>query len=426
MKKKYQNDKYLKYLEEKYDSNNKPVKIKDKKIIDMIIKYESKFYDDNLLNFSKFNKYLDNNKLLKKFINSYDNIKDRDSKIDKKMITNKLKKDIYDFINGKTYIFHKYKKTNLYKKQKKQNPKEPSDYRYLTDHNNFIKIIDRIFIDINKKLVNKKFIDINIFIVKILDIEIENFSYFADKNTKSKDRVICLDFSSAFDNVEWYKLYDHMINFYKKSMSSELAETLTDFYFFILQNRIFNYEKNKIKIKKGISQGFPSSNLIFTIFMIEIIEEWKHKINLDIYNYLDINIYVDDVYIKFKRYDEMNNYLVYKLIKEFEANNIIINNEKCFCDQKLNLYFEYRQIENNDFYLGIPFTRKNKEYFKYIMKNFNDKKYKEIKEYNIICSWKYFKNYLSGYCIKIKRIITGFLLYKLKPLINNKITNLYI
>lgn len=415
-------NKDLEHLKKKYNSDDKPVKIKDKKLIENIIKFELKIYNDLLSSLNNFKNYLNENNLLKKYINSYNNSKDRDSKIDK-IITNELLEDVYKFMHGNIDIFYKYNKTELYKKPKIKNPKKPSDYRYLTNHTNFIKILDRIFININNRLVNKNFIDKNIFIVNILDIKIENCSFYADKNTKSKDRVLCLDFSNAFDNVEWYKLKYHMFNFYKKSMLSELAEALTDFYFFILQNRDFYYNNSIIKVKKGISQGLPSSNLIFSIFMIQIIENWKHKVNLNIDDYLDINIYVDDVYIKFKSNNEMNNYLLYKLIKEFEANNIVINNNKCFGDSKLNLNFEYRQIKNNDFYLGIPFTREIDEYLNYIMDNFKNKfeikkiYIKKYKKYDIEYSWNNFIDIIIKNK-KEKKIIIGFFAYKLRPLYN--------
>ena len=420
------------YLNNLYRSNYIPDKNKNNNLIELLEKDYPEIYNKNFSSLNKFNKFLNTYILNIKYKNDYYNTIDRDSIINKDNITNELLIDIYEYIRGNTNIIYKYNKTKLYSKPKKQNPKEPSDYRYLTDHHDFIKIIDRIFIYFNKILVDKQYIDTDIFIVKILDIDIKNFSYYADINTQSKNRVLCLDFSNAFDNVEWYRLYDHMINFYKKSMSFVLAEALTNFYFPILQNRIFYFYSYdyKIEVKKGISQGFPSSNLIFTIFMIQIIDEWMHKINLKIKDYLDMNIYIDDIFIRFKKYDKKNNYILNKLIKEFELNDIKINNKKCFGDKKLNLNFKYRQIKDNDFYLGIPFTRNNK-YFDYIMNNFREKYeikkiyMKEYNKYNIEYSWNNFIDIIKNNKEEIK-IITGFLRYKLKPLTKNKMTNIEI
>lgn len=428
----------IEYLNNLYNSNNQENIIKQQTFIKNLKKYNSCIYKQYFSSFNKFKKYLIIFKICKHKINDYTNSKDKDFKINKKYLTEHIKKDIYSFLCGeKKNYYKKYNNCKIYEKFKGTGDKNISfNYRYLTDHHIFIKIVDRIFIDINKKLVNSDTVDTNIFILKILDIKVTPFVNVAIHNTLSKERVLCIDFKNAYDNVEWDNLRNHMIDFYIKSISLNLATLLTNFYFFILQNRRFEFKKNKINVKKGISQGFPSSTLIYTIFLMEIINNWKRKININIDQYMILNIYVDDIYIKFKSYSIINNYLLCTLINEFKLNNIIINNLKCFGDKKLNLSFEYNDFNKYSMYLGIPFTRNPKEYINCIMHDFFKKKHNLIKDLKIIFGNKkipnnsivlqHFYNIICSNDINnkiLKQNITGFFRYKFKPFSLNKMDN---
>jgi len=406
----------------------------------------SKYYIANFSKYKHFRSYINKNIKNPNIINPYTNQKEKVYNIDQQFLKNKINiKILFSYFNNDTdkqkqiLINHHYNNCNLFGKLKTGNINEPNNYRYMTNHHNFIKIVDRIFIDIlcyilTAKNINKC-IPIEYFKVILFNNKLSNLdtcSILATENTQSKNRVLCIDIKKAFDSVEWKILYDSMINSLSRVMSNKLAIAFTNFYFIILQNRNFTYKNNKIFVKKGISQGLPSSCLIFSIFMSDIIYkikyELRNELKLNIDNHMRLNIYVDDIFCKFYNYSEQNNKIINKLIEILESYRLYINNNKSFGDLKLELDFKYQEITNQNMYLGIPFTRNIKEYFECIMDDFKNKKIKEINELNIICTWLNFYHIILSFAqnntkdltkYKQYKIITGFLRYKLTPLICN-------
>jgi hypothetical protein len=452
---------FINYLNNLYNSIHKPVKLNNTKLMDILQENYPTYYE-NFKNIYNFYNYLKINLPKTIIINEYSNEKDVDSQISSSYLENILTiKELYNYIHMDTTQQIQYLQQSilentttpseiccyckLLQKYKNSGSKlEPSNYRYMTDHTNFIKTIDRIFLLINNYIININKENYNIIIptkifkmvlFKNINSQFQTTNLFeccnnlACNNTESKKNVLCLDIKKAFDNVEWFLLYESMINVYNKIIKNDLSIAVVTFYFVILQNRMFTYKNNKINVHKGISQGLPSSNLIFTLFMNNIINKFILNVKLNIYNYINLYIYVDDIYIKFKsKYNYCkNNFIINNLINELNTHLLEINNNKSFGDKQLKLNIQYSQINKYNKYLGIYFTRCKRDYLNNIMYEFKNKY--NIKLFTIQGNpprWSWFifyniiKNKEENY-----NLITGYLQYKLKPFIKSS-TNLNI
>lgn len=214
------------------------------------------------------------------------------------------------------------------------------------------------------------------------------------------DNVVLLDVTKAFDNVEWDILYRNMEQHISKFINNDLTRSLIYEYFILLQNRKFVYRKTHtsreyiIDVNKGISQGLPSSNVIFTILLHSVVCDWGNSIDIIIHDYIILNIYIDDFYIKFINPNyKNNNYIINTLIKELEKNKLNINYAKSLADIKVNLNFNI--LKNTDKYLGIPFTRIIILYQFIILDEYKKRYNNKIIEYELQCTWEEFYDILT-------------------------------
>jgi hypothetical protein len=296
-------------------------------------------------------------------------------------------------------------------KHKQGDIKLTSNYRYLQKHTRVIKLIDRILLKI-MLTVSRDNIDNKIFIAPIEYKFARSCGEYAAENTVSKERVTCLDIKDAFNSVGHDIIFSSLFKILNKTLNLTESKNLLDEYFLLLLNRKCYYDNTYIQINIGIPQGLSSSNYIFTVVMVSAIEEFKAKHR---FYYLDINIniYVDDIYIKFLRYENDNIILLNKLIHVLEdLYNLKLNRNKCTSDSKLG--FEFPEIKDNTLYLGIPFTRDTKTYMKIILDEFNKKHYSV---FNNTLTWKHIFLILYNKSFYYKKTL-GFFKYKLKPIIN--------
>jgi hypothetical protein len=340
----------------------------------------------NISSLENFINDLKNNKLTIEHLSefNYTDSFDHFLKLDyNKLINNKTKiKHVYDYLNTTDYIeklniLSKINNVNIYKKYKKKGDKyDPNNYRFICNHSSELKLIDKIYM---YKLINilpNNFINTDIYKASLIKNTInESCCTIAINNTLNIENVITLDIQKAFDSIEWHLLYNILIKFFSRYISKDLAIKLTNEYFLILLNRKFKFNKHLLNIKKGVSQGLASSSLIFTLFLQETLYDWSYNPK-----YMKVIIYIDDIYIKLL---EMFDYVkvINELIELLENNLLIINKEKSKADKKLKLSFS--TITEEDFYLGIPFTRNIKLYSALIIDQFNERNNVNLKLTNL-------------------------------------------
>jgi hypothetical protein len=290
-----------------------------------------------------------------------------------------------------------------------------SNHRFMMNHSDAVKIIDKMYILTINTLCN------NIVNTSIYKSEAHEFIlWLAIKQTSMKyHNVILLDITKAYDNIDWCILKELLFRSYSKKVSPDVAGILVEEYMLILTNRKFKFENNQIIVKRGIPQGLPSSSFIFTLYIQEIIEEWlaenNFKINID----FKLILYVDDVYIKILN-NEYTMDIITSLIDKFEMYKLFINKKKSKADVNLNINF-LEKLTDSDLYLGVPFTRNFKKYIKLILDEYNDK-HEDINKARF--TWIDIYNNLSNY--KLKYQLFGFLRYKLGAIMIYKNNNIPI
>jgi len=178
----------------------------------------------------------------------------------------------------------------------------------------------------------------------------------------------------------------------------------------IVKNRKLYYNNNLVSISKGISTGLPSSNLVFTLVLEEILFRWFSKYNFKNNEDFIMSIYVDDIYLKILQKQEANK-IVQSLIKFLELYKLNINISKSRVCPNLKIDLP-NKLTKTDFYLGIPFTRDIELYGKLILSDFQKNKLNLswIEIYNNLCKKESDNN--------TKKII-GYFNYKLRPLLKN-------
>jgi hypothetical protein len=440
------NNKIIKYLKKLWCSNEKESfnsnynnytsKYNFDKIYNYILNYIANFYYRfyNKFEISSFNDNLSNYKKLGFTI--YNDGNNNEQPINKN-ISKKEIKNVLDFKNGslntRYKIMKKISNCSVFLKHKSGNYTDPDNFRYYINHENTIKILDRIwYYEIIKKC-NQNLPDHQIFKVSFKLNNLNNLSDLANNNTLSRNNVLLLDLIKAYDSLEWYVIEYLLLKNFKRKMNIFYSIELVQQYMIILKERVvnFNYNnklnknsknffeiksKNKkiIKISKGIPTGLPSSILVFTFIMEEIILEWMEENRF--YNYIDfiINIYVDDIYIKFLNLNKIN-LIITSLINQFNKYKLFINFNKSKIDKNLlkyNLLYKFKELNETDLYLGIPFTRNKILYSNIIIKNL-------YKKHKLNYTWLEIYDILISENHKDKKKLVGFLNYKLKPLQNN-------
>lgn len=291
----------------------------------------------------------------------------------------------------------------------------PDNFRYLTNHHNVIKIIDRLWC---LELINKcknKLPDKNIFISNLINQKFKKIYKILISNTENLENIIILDIKKAFDSLDWNIIYRLLlINLTRKINKKEAIKLLNE-YFLIIKNKKIYYENILIDIFSGIPSGLPSSKIIFQFVLEEIYLRWIHK-NINFKNCFAINIYMDDIYFKFNENIQINPILIsisfINYLKEF---GLIINTKKIKVSKNLYNYKFGSILNENDFYLGIPFSRDFKLFGNLILQKFHETYNTNISWndiYNIIIQNKNSKNCILGFfCYKLS-ILYGYQINK--------------
>lgn len=336
-------------------------------------------------------------------------------------VPNKTLENVFNYINAnytekKIYI-QEFNNVSFFEKKKDTSlDNNINNFRFMCQHTDYIKLIDKLFVNKVKILCGNDLINNNIFKsenLKFKNLEFENCLEVATKNTETLDNGISIDIQKAFDSVDWYLLKILLLKSLSKKVNHDIAISLVEEYFLILTNRNFYYKDDKINVKKGVSQGLPSSNFIFTLFFQEIVNEWIEENNFIIDVDFTLNIFVDDVYIKIINHNNPS-HIVESFINILAKYKLYVNKQKSKTDPKLNISY-LGELTINDLYLGIPFTRNLQEYVKIIINEYIKRhRKKNIKSWNVM----YYK--LTNDESKIKNHLFGFLLYKLKPIIESE------
>jgi hypothetical protein len=439
------NNQYLKTFfdkSKKYDKSKKfnYSKKKETKLSNETIKYLEKLYSSNTdrglnqINIlrEKFdsesqiilkNEMLDVSYYIEKYHNNFEyNIwNEKDVPLELEDINKNLCKQVIDFIQSSTEkknnMLKYFGKGEIYGKYKTGDKEIPSNYRFIHNHLPFIKLADSIIID---DLVNKctKQLDSSIYLYKIhKNQNFKELSVLATENTNEMTNVVLLDITKAFDNIEWNLVSTLLFRNLCKKMTEQQAYIYTNIFYIITTRRQMKYNNTNIKLQKGLPTGLPSSAILFTFIMEEIMDEWfteyRYKNNIDFI----INIYVDDIYIKFKNPDIAES-VISSLINKFNKYNLHINNIKSKYYEKLNITSLKSILKDTDAYLGILFTRNIKKYGIFMLN--------EIKERQNIDNWKKIYNIISTNDDKETKIkLLGYLRYKLKPFIKKNINEKY-
>jgi hypothetical protein len=305
-------------------------------------------------------------------------------------------------------------KCTIFPKHKHGDVTKPENFRYLVNHHNTIKILDRLWCMELIQKIKDNIPDPEIFKASLIHRFNTSTSETAIKNTQSIDSVILLDIEKAFDSLEWDVLEDLMLSNLTRKINKETAKELVDQYMTILKNRELYYNNIKIEISKGISTGLPSSNLVFTLAMEEIIYRWFNKTKYTNNKEFILNVYVDDIYLKML--ETSNSSTVVNSLTEFLSEfQLYVNKHKSKADPNLSIDIP-NQLKPTDYYLGIPFTRSIKLYGDLILNEFQTKKldweWEDIYDELV-------KDNINKEVMENQRIIVGFMNYKLKPFLTD-------
>jgi len=311
-------------------------------------------------------------------------------------------------------LMNSINKVRIYSKIKDTNKSSlnVTNYRFLQDHSKEMKLLDRLWCLKIIELV--KSLDKNIFksnLAKDMDSSVVET---ADMNTRSRENIALIDIEKAFDSCDFEVVEKLLQRNLSKKIGDKLGSELTQEYLYLIKQRIVCFKDKQIIFKKGIPTGLPSSNIIFSLIMEEIITEWQNEnkelftINKD----FTLNIFVDDIYLKLTNLS-IKDIIVKTLIDKISFYKFRVNFEKCKADEKLQLEF-FTNLHESDYYLGIPFTRDLRYYSDIILKKYNNQN-NNMDTYSILYNKLVEKH--DDY-----KAIYGYFNYKLKPLMNNKET----
>ena len=306
-------------------------------------------------------------------------------------------------------LFDKIKYADIFVKHKNGNNTEPKNFRFLSNQSNVFKIIDKFWtnnliriLENNNSLPDKKIVRNTLsrkYSVSIRDLAVEKLNKFLQGKN-----IVLLDIKKAFDNVSWKSLNKLLISNLSRKINPEIAKKVTSQYMFLNTNRIIKYNEKMINFSKSLATGLPSSTLVFSLMIEQIIYEWKLKENIG--ENLIINTFVDDLYLEFNCTDKSLEH-INSLIAYLESYDLIINKEKT----KTNIvHLPFSQIDKSDCYLGLPFCSNKKDYILECINLFQEKYYK----LNI----KQLIDIVEDDSSKVKKEIIGFFNYKLYGLLN--------
>lgn len=312
---------------------------------------------------------------------------------------NKINTETMNKIN-KVYISEKIKDVN-------KNKMDLTNYRFIQVHSKPLKLIDRLWCLRVFSIVKE--LDTTIFKSNLLKGMTDSTIKVADENTLNRDNVILIDIAKAFDSCEYDIIEDLIESSLARKTNLKLAESLTKQYMYILKNRNLFFKDKQINYKKGLPTGFPSSNIVFSLIMDEIIHRWKFmtKEFFTIGKDFKINIYVDDIYLKIIN-QNIKDPLVITLVDTLQSFKLKVNFEKCKAAPNLNLDF-FTNLEETDMYLGIPFTRDIKKYTDLMLKKYGKNE-----------TYKSIYDKLKTEDHPERKQLYGFFNYKFKPLMKDQ------
>ena len=305
-------------------------------------------------------------------------------------------------------VFPKYKSGDVTK---------PENFRYLVNHHNSVKILDRIWCSELIIKCGSNLPDNSIYKSTLVKSFNGSIITVANENTKSIDNVVMVDIMKAFDSLDWDILEDLLLSNLTRKINKESATDLVLQYMTILKNRELYYNNIRIDVSKGISTGLPSSNLVFTLAIEEILFRWFAKSGFSNNKDFKMNVYVDDIYLKIINIVKASE-IVNGLIDHLQSYKLKVNREKTKADEKLKISGLTNILSTSDYYLGIPFTRDIKLYGQLILNELNKKiKVTWIDVYDILTEEESSidRARLYGF-LNYKSRIYGFLNYKLRPL----------
>jgi hypothetical protein len=295
----------------------------------------------------------------------------------------------------------------VFPKYKSGDTTRPENFRYLINHHNSIKILDRIWCS---ELITKcgaNLPDKSIYKSSLVKTFNGSIITVASENTKSIDNVVMVDIMKAFDSLDWNILEDLLISNLTRKINKESAIELVSQYMTILKNRELYYNNIRVEVTKGISTGLPSSNLVFTLAIEEILFRWFLKSGFINNKDFLMNVYVDDIFMKILNVSKASE-IVNSLIDHLESYKLFVNKVKTKADEKLKISGLTNILLTSDYYLGIPFTRDINLYGQLILNELNKK---------IKVSWLDIYDILLEKESSVKKLsICGFLNYKLRPL----------
>lgn len=301
----------------------------------------------------------------------------------------------------------------IFPKYKHGDTSKPENFRYLVNHHNTIKILDRLWCMELITKIKDNVPDQQIYKASLIHRFNSSTSDTAIHNTQTTESVVLLDIEKAFDSLEWDVLENLLTSNLTRKINEETAKELVEQYMTILKNREFYYNNKLVPISKGISTGLPSSNLVFTLAIEEIIYRWFNKTKYENNKEFIMNVYVDDIFLKILELDKTSQIVIslIQFLTEFQLN---VNKNKSKANSNLPIDIP-NKLKPTDFYLGIPFTRDVKLYGKLILDEFRNNKldwdWEEIYD-------ELSKDNSNEDVLENQRIIIGFMNYKLKPFLN--------
>ena len=332
-----------------------------------------------------------------------------------------FEKLFFCLINNKKVDLKKISKVNIFLKHKKGDTSDINNFRFLFQHNMYLKMIDKILTNelINSMIRNNNIPDTNIYINNINKIISDDIREKSNQILLNMDNKILIDVSKAYDSINRNVLYKILTNVLTEKVSKLFASRFLNLYDKIISNRVIYYNDKEVNISKGIPTGLSSSNIIFILIFEYIFKGViKQLNNKNIIHDKDykLKIYVDDIAINIISVNKA------KIIYDTITNNLNfygfkVNKIKTKASKNLNLYL--KELKCGDMYLGLPFSNSIKNFLDIILKEFNSK-YCKI-TYKDILRIKKLKD--IDIAKDLLKYITGFFNYKLYGLKKYNIPN---
>jgi len=318
---------------------------------------------------------------------------------------------VFDFKFGRPFsrksLMGDISRCIIFAKHKSGDKTKPENFRYLVNHHNTVKILDRIWCSELILKCGNNLPDKNIFKSTLVKAFNGSIITTACENTKSFDNVVMIDVMKAFDSLDWDILEELLLANLTRKINKENATELVTQYMTILKNRELYYNNIRVEVSKGIPTGLPSSNLVFTLAIEEILFRWFNKLGYSNNKDFKLNVYVDDIYMQILNLANASD-IVNSLIDHLENYKLKVNKDKTKADENLKIAGLTNYIKPSDYYLGIPFTRDVKLYGELILS--------EIKKKHNFKSWlDIYDILLEERASTEKSSVYGFLNYKLRP-----------